>query len=212
MGRWCSGRVNLIAWRWIGRALVVGGLLAGCAAPTAVRIGAPFDANQARARLAPGSNQIVGNALMWLSSGGVISCAGEQATLYPVTRYPREWARLTYETVEHDRRITPPNFAYRPRSAGPAGFQVDPAFLETSRSVPCDADGRFSFDRVGDGEYYLVARIAWQAHIYDEHNYFHGKGYLDYEGAVMKKVQVMGGQKATVGMQWSVPNSRFNLW
>jgi len=28
----------------------------------------------------------------------------------------------------------------------------------------------------------------------------------------MKKIQVRGGQKAVVGMQWSVPNSRFNLW
>ncbi|MFM8443361.1 MAG: hypothetical protein ACKN9W_08470 [Methylococcus sp.] len=192
--------------------LAVCGLLAGCAGPPAVRIGVPFDANQARVRLTPGANQIVGNALMWLSSGGVISCAGEQATLYPVTPYAREWARLTYESVEHNRRVTPPNFAYRPRSAGPTGLEVDPAFLETSRSVSCDADGRFSFDRVGDGDYYLVARIAWQAHIFDEHNYFHGKSYLDYEGSVMKKVSVRDGQKATVSMQWSVPNSRFNLW
>lgn len=192
--------------------LAVCGLLAGCAGPPAVRIGVPFDANQARVRLTPGANQIVGNALMWLSSGGVISCAGEQATLYPVTPYAREWARLTYESVEHNRRVTPPNFAYRPRSAGPTGLEVDPAFLETSRSVSCDADGRFSFDRVGDGDYFLVARIAWQAHIFDEHNYFHGKSYLDYEGSVMKKVSVRDGQKATVSMQWSVPNSRFNLW
>lgn len=185
--------------------------LAGCGGPSVARLGVPFDADQARAMLAPGSNQIVGNALMWLSSGGVISCAGDRATLYPATRYAREWARLTHETVEHS-RITPPNFAYRPRSAGPTGLQVDPVFLETSRSVPCDADGRFRFDNVGDGEYYLVASIVWQAHIYDEHNFFHGKSYLDYEGAVMKKIQVRGGQKAVVGMQWSVPNSRFNLW
>ena len=198
--------------RRVSGMLAVCGLLAGCAGPPAVRIGVPFDANQARVRLTPGANQIVGNALMWLSSGGVISCAGEQATLYPVTPYAREWARLTYESVEHNRRVTPPNFAYRPRSAGPTGLEVDPAFLETSRSVSCDADGRFSFDRVGDGDYYLVARIAWQAHIFDEHNYFHGKSYLDYEGSVMKKVSVRDGQKATVGMQWSVPNSRFNLW
>lgn len=211
VSRWFSGRGGVIAWRWIGMVLAFGGLW-GCATPTTARIGVPFDANQARARLAPGSNQIVGNAMMWLSSGGVISCAGEQATLYPVTRYAREWARLTYDTVELGNRVTPPNFAYRPRSAGPTGLQVDPAFLETSRSVSCDADGRFSFDRVGDGDYYLVARIAWQAHIYDEHHYFHGKGYLDYEGTVMKKVTVREGQKAMVGMQWSVPNSRFNLW
>lgn len=198
--------------RRVGGMLAVCAMLAGCAAPPAVRIGVPFDATQARARLTPGSNQIVGNALMWLSSGGVISCAGEQATLYPVTPYAREWARLTYETVEHSRRVAPPNFAYRPRSAGPTGLQVDSAFLETSRSVSCDTDGRFNFARVGDGDYYLVARIAWQAHIFDEHNYFHGKSYLDYEGSVMKKVSVRDGQKATVGMQWSVPNSRFNLW
>ena len=52
MSRWFSGRIVVVAG-WIGGLLAVGGL-SGCATPTTARIGVPFDANQARARLAPG--------------------------------------------------------------------------------------------------------------------------------------------------------------
>ena len=158
-------------------AVVLGaGLFAACADKSPVRIAAPFNPAQARAMLALGNNHIVGRGLLWLSSGGVISCAGESATLYPATRYAYEWARLTYESVETG-KFKPPDFAYRPKSEGPVNLSVDPAFLETSRSVACDNDGNFSFEKVGDGEFYVVARIAWQPHIWDEYNFFYGNEY-----------------------------------
>jgi hypothetical protein len=206
------------ATAWPGRrftrtaAVVLGaGLFAACAGNSPMKIAAPFNPAQARVMLDPGNNHIVGRALLWLSSGGVISCAGESATLYPATHYAYEWARLTYESVENG-KFKPPDFAYRPKSEGPVNLIADPAFLETSRSVACDNDGNFSFERVGDGEYYVVARIAWQQHIWDEYNFFYGNEYQGMEGTVLKKVRVRGGEKAVANMMWSAPNSRFNLW
>lgn len=186
-------------------------LLGACAGRSPGAITVPFEPARARAMLAPGNNRIVGRALLWLSSGGVISCAGETATLYPATRYAQEWARLTYETIEPGKQ-QPPDFAYRPKSEGPVKFSVEPAFLDTSHSVACNDDGHFSFENVGNGDYYVVARIAWQRHIWDEYNFFFGREYLAMEGTVLKKVHVRGAEKAMVNMMWSAPNSRFNFW
>ncbi len=188
-------------------------LLGGCGGKPLVRVAVPFDPVQARKRLEPGTTQIAGSALLWLSTGGVISCAGETATLYPATAYAREWARLTYDTVEPG-KATPQGFAYRPKDedAANGGVVVDPSFLEIGHTVPCDGDGHFHFERVGDGEFYLVARIVWQPHIWDEHHFFYGNRYHSREGTVMKKIRVHGGEKVTASLRWSVPNSRYNLW
>lgn len=195
----------------IGACLAIG-LLAGCASQPPAPITVAFDRARARSQLAPGNNEISGIALLWLSSGGVVSCAGEYATLYPATAYAREWARRVYEPVELERRLAPPDFFYRPDSQGAGGPAVDTAFLETSRAVSCDADGHFHFGSVADGEYYLVAKIVWQPHLWDEHNFYYGNRYHDLAGSVMKKIRVRGGQKATANLKWSVPNSRWNLW
>lgn len=184
--------------------------LAACAGNPPVRIAAPFSPAQARAMLESGDNQIVGRAILWLSSGAVISCAGEAVTLYPATAYARDWARLSYETVDPD-KPSPPNFHYRSRSEGPVKFTVDQAFLDLSRTVPCDPDGNFIFANVGNGEFYVVARIAWQRHIWDEHSFFYGNEYYSHEGTFMKKVRVSGRQKALVDMLWSAPNSRYGM-
>lgn len=186
-------------------------LLEACGGPQLVRISPPFNPAAARKMLEPGTNQIAGTALMWLSSGGVISCAGDSATLYPATPYAREWARLTYETVEPT-NARPQGFHYRSKEDGPSNVAVDPSFLETGRTVACDGDGHFIFDRVADGEFYLVAHIVWQHHIWDEYGFFYGKQYHSREGTVMKKIRVQGGQKVTASLKWSVPNSRYDLW
>ncbi|MEY2681435.1 MAG: hypothetical protein RL661_1666 [Pseudomonadota bacterium] len=186
-------------------------LLGACEGPQRVRISPPFNPAAARKMLEPGTNQIVGTALMWLSSGGVLSCAGDSATLYPATPYAREWARLTYETLEPT-NARPQGFYYRSKEDGPSNLAVDSHFLETGRTVACNGDGHFTFDQVADGEFYLVARLVWQHHIWDEYGFFYGKQYHSREGTVMKKIRIQGGQKVTASLKWSVPNSRYDLW
>lgn len=202
--------VFLARHRWWGLLLAAALLMGGCGGQQAVRISAPFDPGQARRLLEPGTNQIAGTALMWLSSGGVISCAGDSVTLYPATAYAREWARLTYETLE-PHKARPQGFYYRSKDDGPSSVPADPSFLDASRTVPCDGDGHFSFDHVADGEFYVVAHIVWQQHIWDEYGFFYGNQYHGHEGTVTKKIRVQGGQKVTVSLKWSAPNSRYNL-
>ena len=186
-------------------------LLTACASSPPQRIGAPFDLSRARALLERGTNEIVGNALLRLSSGGAIGCIGESVTLYPATRYAREWAHFTYDTVEPTRNL-PADLAYRPQSAGPVNLVVDQLFLDTSRSVPCDVEGNFRFENVGDGEFYVVARIVWQPQIWDEYHFFYHKNYENLQGTLMKKVRLHGGEKATVNLRGTLPNSRYTFW
>lgn len=186
-------------------------LLAGCATPAPVTIAVPFDQVRANTLLEPGTGQIHGTALIWLSTGAVISCAGENVTLYPATRYANEWVRLNYDGVP-PAKLQPSDVSYRSRKAGPAPAVALPSFLAASRSTHCDNDNHFQFDQVSDGEFYVVAHLVWQQQIWDEVSFFYGNKYYDREGTVLKKVRVHGGQVANADMKWSSPNSRFNIW
>lgn len=186
--------------------------LAGCAsAPPRVQINVPFDRARAEQMLAPGENQIAGAAVLWLSSGGIVSCAGKTARLYPATPYAREWARLTYERADTG-KAAPQGFDYRQTREGPTGVMVNQGFLDASRSTKCDADGMFLFERVADGDYFLEADIAWQEQIWDQQHFYYGNDYHKLDGSVLQRIHVAGGKRMTVDMRWSVPNGRWTFW
>ena len=192
--------------------LAIGLCFAGCAsAPPRVPINVPFDRAQAERMLAPGDNQIAGAAVLWLSSGGIVSCAGKTARLYPDTAYAREWARLTYANADTG-KAAPQGFEYRQTREGPGVVAVNPAFLDASRSTNCDADGMFLFEHVADGNYFLEADIAWQKQIWDQHHFYFGNDYHKLDGSVLQRIHVVGGKRMTVDMRWSVPNGRWTFW
>jgi hypothetical protein len=161
--------------------------------------------------LEPGNNQIAGAAVLWLSSGGIVSCAGKTARLYPATPYAREWARLTYETADTG-KAAPQGFDYRQIRERPSGLVVNQSFLDASRSTNCDADGMFLFEHVADGDYFLEADIAWQKHIWDQHHFYYGNDYHKLDGSVLRRIHVSGGKRMTVDLRWSVPNSRWTFF
>lgn len=191
--------------------VLVIGVLAGCASGVKPQAIAPFDAAQAKKGLSPGANSIHGAAYLWLSTGGLLSCAGESATLYPATAYARQWAKAVYQDVENG-KAQPPDFFYRPANEEPHQFPVDSAFLAHARTVACDPEGQFSFENVADGDFFVVAKLVWQRHVFDEHSYFYGKRYHDFEGSVIRPVHVQGGIPTKAKMTWSVPNTRLGLW
>jgi hypothetical protein len=109
---------------------------------------------QAARMLAPGPNKIRGSALLRQRGGGVVTCAGTTVLLIPATAYARE--RLGYfygsgETgyiVRNDFVIDSP--------------QVDPgAWNRLQRETLCDAQGYFTFDRLADGEFFVLASVDW---------------------------------------------------
>lgn len=147
---------------------------AGCASmlTTTVPLKSSFDATAAMQMLAVGTNTIEGSALIRQQGGGVVTCAGEEVTLVPVTEYATERMMAIYGS---DQR------GYR--GSGLLKFTPDdPAYYSASRTVLGDAQGNFLFDKVADGDFFVTTTVTWTA------------GYARQGGVLMQRVKVTGGE------------------
>jgi hypothetical protein len=131
--------------------------LAGCATPRApgvYTVTAPFDASQAEQMLGAGTGTVKGRALFRESGGGVVTCAGNEASLVPATAYAAERMKALYLSEERGSNL------FGPRVRAPM-FAPDPAdYHRLMRKTRCDAQGYFSFDNVAEGDYF-VTTTAW---------------------------------------------------
>lgn len=142
-------------------------LLAGCAAPSVqpVRspyvdyvVGAPFDEPQAKALMQPGAGKVTGSAFMRQRGGGVVTCAGSAVRLVPGTAYAVERFTALNGTAP-----TAGSTMYRGALETPARFTPEPLqYVLLQRSATCDAQGRFKFDNVPAGQYFVVTRVSWR--------------------------------------------------
>lgn len=150
-------------------------LLSGCAAQTkTVQLHQSFDAVTAKRLVQPGVNLIEGSALIRQQGGGVVTCAGLPVQLVPKTAYAQERVRAIYGNTA--RGFTPVQQTF-------ISFTPDhPGYLQHMKTTLCDAQGRFQFDDVADGEFYVVAKIIWAA------------GNRPQGGSLMQIVSVSGGQ------------------
>ncbi len=151
--------------------------LVGCATSKPVQLSARFNADEARRLIQPGVNIVSGSALIRQNGGGVVSCAGLPVVLVPHTGYASERLRAIYGNTERGF-----NNVYRQIKFTPD----EPAYAQLSRQTICDAQGRFSFDDVADGRFYLISHITWQV------------GNMAQGGSLMQAVTVNGGQSRNV--------------
>jgi len=128
--------------------------------------------------LAPGNNRISGSALIRQQGGGVVTCAGNEVRLIPVTAYTAERMRLLYGSEEK---------GFRSIWQGTPVFQPDPPdYYTTQRTTVGDPQGMFEFDSVGDGDYYVMTTVIWSA------------GSNPQGGALMQKVSVSSGEERKI--------------
>lgn len=142
----------------------------------------PFDEAQAAALLAPGPNTIRVNAFMRQMGGGTVSCAGFTVNLVPATALAEERIIATYGSaqggmlnIDQARRIDP-------NIAG-----TDPRYINMQKEIPCNSEGYAIFNNVADGEFYVVAKVAWIVPRV-------GLAPQENGGVMCKKVSVRGGQ------------------
>lgn len=154
-------------------------LLAACAAPQrVVNIYSSFNANEARFLLEEGTNTIKGSAVVRQQGGGVVTCAGNEVFLIPLTDYAEERVSALYGNTE--RGFVNPiqsNVKFEPD---------EPQFRELTRKRFCDAQGFFEFDEVADGEFFVGTSVSWVI------NYVQQGGYL------IHRVAVQGGETEEV--------------
>lgn len=112
--------------------------------------------------LQKGNFVIEGQAFMVQRGGGVVKAAGRAIYLDPATTVGRDW----WNKVGRFRKYNKESPSSR-------------TFAAARRTVTADADGRFKFSNVPNGEYYLHTLIEWMA----------GSEYFTEGGVVWKVVR-----------------------
>ena len=96
--------------------------------------------------LKKGSGKISGQAFLTQRGGGVVKAAGRNVTLDPATSVGNEWWGKA-GVVWQFKSLTPSS----------------PNFHKARKVAVADADGRFKFSNLPDGEYYVRTEVTWLA-------------------------------------------------
>jgi hypothetical protein len=150
--------------------------------PEPVRIETPFDSAAVAWAAGEGPNRIEGTALLRTVGGEPRTCAALPVTISPWSRYSGERIAHLYGSLRSGYNARPPH-----------GRMIrwvndNQAFYESVRSTSCDAAGRFEFDDLPDGEWFVEAVVTWEVP---------RAGFVGgpQGGTLMQRVKVVGGHK-----------------
>ena len=110
-----------------------------------------------------GNSSISGQAFLRQRGGGVVTCAAEEVTLYPVTNYSEEVISAQFDGSKSKGYSS--YYDVWGISSGSIEFDppLSPKFLEYTQTTICDAQGNFTFKNLPGGrEYYLISRVIWE--------------------------------------------------
>lgn len=161
-------------------ALIAPFFITACATtePQIVSLNSSWDSAKAAHIDKDGTNSVKGNAFMRQQGGGVVTCAGSTVTLIPATPYAVE--RLTQLYGAGDSGFNSiRNFRFVP---DPYEYQA------MTRRTTCDSQGNFQFERVPDGDYFVVTSVTWVV------------GYAQQGGNLMQRVRLMNAARPAIVM------------
>ncbi len=123
-------------------------VMAGCVERKPATVA--FSTEEAAFIKKPGTGVITGHAFRTKPSGVVVNAAGEVVRLIPATAFARERFANLYGKRK-----------YIPHSAYPRDDDVDPAYGEYTRTTKAASNGRFAFEKVAPGGYFLTTQVIW---------------------------------------------------
>lgn len=134
------------------REVVITGLLALAlsACQTPQKIDAPFDAAAAAHIHKKGPARIEGHAFVTRFDNKVMNASGQYVYLIPATAYARE----RFAKLYGGRKSAP--------AAGFANVQNDPNYAAFTRKTKAESNGRFVFEDVAAGEYFVATTVTWK--------------------------------------------------
>lgn len=121
-----------------------------------------------------GANAIHGSVAYATKAAGRFTCADGSVALTPVAPASSDRTEKLYGSTEHAVATVE---EVRSRSAGMA----EPDYANYVRSTRCDTQGRFSFQGLPNGDWFLIARAKSS----------HGKGA---DVVIMRRVETRGGR------------------
>jgi hypothetical protein len=161
-----------------GSIIATAAIIAGCQSsrPPAT---AAFSAEEVAFIKKPGTGVIAGHAFRTKASGALVNAAGQVVYLVPATGYSRERFKNLYG-----------NRKYIPHRESPREDNPPSAYAEHTRTTKAEANGRFAFEGVAPGEYFVTTQVIWG----DEEAFFR-EGGLVYD-----MVAVTGKEKDPVSV------------
>lgn len=104
-----------------------------------------------------GASEITGQAFIRQRGGGIVTCAGYEVRLVPLSKYAVEAFKATYGEVLTDIVI----FRSFDWAGNLPGFEHPLEYSRYQRVSTCDAEGRFTFNGVPKGAYFVESIIRW---------------------------------------------------
>ncbi|MDH5447035.1 MAG: hypothetical protein OEY52_15920 [Gammaproteobacteria bacterium] len=121
-------------------------LASACASKPELIQRIPFNMAEYAELPAKGTATVTGQAYLKTADGTIHYPKNEKARLNPVTSYSKQWYQVHY--IER-KSIT----------------KADPRYLEYVYKVDFDEQGRFNFNNIPEGSYYISAPIFWMEEI-----------------------------------------------
>ena len=140
----------------------------------------PFNAGDVAWSLGPGTATVEGRAALPAVGGVTHTCAGGETQLFPAGTYAAEMMRIVFGS---DVR----GFAPLASSRYPTNIAAD--FKNTVRRIGCDPEGRFRFDGVPAGRWYVFSNVIFRGA---------GGGAAPQGGALMQRIDIAEGARANV--------------
>ena len=132
----------------LSRVLIISASILSLAGCQTMATDIPFDAAEASFIKNAGTTKITGHAFRQ-HFPRPINSAGEVVRLIPVTAYSHDRFEKIYSGDKFVHALLVPK------------VEFDPQYLEYSRSTKTESDGRFSFEGVGPGKYYIATEVTW---------------------------------------------------
>jgi hypothetical protein len=121
-----------------------------------------------------GNAVLSGQAFLMTRGGEAKKAAGRQVTLDPATTLSQQW------------------WAER-RMWSEGGYPPDPRFLQARRATVADADGRFRFENLPAGTYFVRTLVRWEAPC------FYCLGRTETQGGLLgEKIELRAGEKQEI--------------
>ena len=137
-------------------------ILSSCAiSPTILPIDSYYDKSEVEWSFADGTGKVEGNAFLSRRDGMLVKCSGQEVGLVPVGTYSTEIVTKLYRNV---------NGGYNTAGLGRVSIDTQSQdyleYMQDNRRTVCDVDGKFVFENIPAGEYYVYTGVFWQINDY----------------------------------------------
>ena len=158
-------------------------ILTSCTTPSAIETFSSYDRNEIAWSLTDGTGKLEGDGFLSRRDGMLVKCSGQEVGLVPVSDYATERFTNIYGN---------PNSGYNTAGFGRRNVDIaDPDYLSDARLTICDVDGKFSFENLPSGEYYVYTTVIWRV-----------SDYVNEGGNINRRVKIDEGKTSKVSLTY----------